>query len=208
MHFEPGQQEKKHHIIEIYQASYSSISPTFTGEAVQQRCCTKERSRIESWLWPSEEPGTDSELKVRFKRGIDIVEQFVDAPVANQPLKGGGDRLQGKCAGLGSATGQDRVYADVGAHVKEAITGAKKMKHKGHVGHIVQTAIKAHGRARHPGFFVQGGGINPGHDHRHAQQPTAQLPTQEAGHGAGEVAASEGVTQPVTEQRCHLCQGT
>ena len=140
--------------------------------------------------------------------GIDIVEQFVDAPVANQPLKGGGDGLQGKCAGLGSATGQDHVCADVGAHVKEAITGAKQMKHKGHVVHFVQTAIKVHGRARHLGFYDQGGGINPRHDHRHGQKPNAQLPTQEAGHGAGEVAASKGVTLPVTEQRGQLCQGT
>ena len=65
--------------------------------------------------------------------GIDAAEQIVQAQVAQQPLEGGGDGLQGNGAGLGNATGQDGVGAYVGAQIEEDITRPELVEHEGHI---------------------------------------------------------------------------
>lgn len=78
----------------------------------------------------------------------------------------------------------EHVGADVGTHIEKGITGPEGVEHKGHVGGFMLAAVEIHGGAGHAGFDHQRGATHPGHDHWHAQQATAEMPTQETGHGA------------------------
>ncbi len=85
------------------------------------------------------------------EKGVHAAEQIVEAKDAQPPLEAGGDRFEGKRAGLGNATGQDCLGADVRTHIKEEISGPKRVEHEGHVGCFMEAAIETHDGARHAG---------------------------------------------------------
>jgi hypothetical protein len=99
------------------------------------------------------------------------------------------------------------VGVHVGAHIEEDITGTERVEHEVRISGFMQAAVEVHGGAGHARLDHQGGATHPGHKHRHAQQAAAQLPAQEAGDGAGQIAAGEEMALPVAEQRSQLADG-
>lgn len=125
--------------------------------------------------------------------GVHAAEQIVEVKVAQPPLEGGGDGFEGKRAGLGNATGNHRAGA----------RGARRPCRLLHGGRSRNSWWRRSCRFRSPARWHPPRERSPD-----AQQAADELPTQETGHGAGQIVAGEGVAQPVSEQRGQLGNGT
>jgi hypothetical protein len=106
---------------------------------------------------------------------------LVEADVAFE--RGGGRRIGLECDGAAAndAGCQDRVTADIGAHIREQVAVPQKMQHEGHIRKFMQTGIDIASDAGHATPGGEASSTNPVDDHL-VTNAAHDLPSHIAGH--------------------------
>jgi hypothetical protein len=131
--------------------------------------------------------------------GGDNLFQAVDENVPPEFSEGCRDGFDAETPRAYHPGSKDGVGAHIGPNIDETVVLTKEMQQEPHVGEFVEAAVEIHGGSGHSFFDYQLGPSNPGDDDRRIQEPTPDLPLQEADDGACEIEGGERMLPPVTD---------